>query len=73
MDTAEFMNGTTREFQYDGISTLNEQLMKKLKTFQAPKSELNKKRNEILYTCLNKADSPKGMYTMTILLEVGRH
>ena len=66
LDTAEFMNGITRDFQYDDINTLNDQLIKKLKTFQAPESELNRKRNEILYTCLNKAKSPKGVYTMTV-------
>lgn len=67
LDTEAFMsNGEVkRGIDYD-IDNLYSKLQDKITKFGNPKSELNKKRNEILNCCIEKALLPKGLFTLTV-------
>lgn len=67
LDTEAFMsNGEVkRGIDYD-IDDLYSRLQNKIAKFGNPKSELNKKRNEILNCCIEKALLPKGLFTLTV-------
>ncbi len=67
LDTERFVsNGTVCRGGMENMSSLLEKLMEHLSTFRAPANSINKKRNEILASCLQKASDPKGLYTLTV-------
>ena len=67
LDTERFMSGGTVERgKMESIPVLFKRLRKYLSKFDSPTSNINKKRTEILKTCLEKASGPKGLYTLTV-------
>ena len=67
LDTEEFMKGQVDRGQYETIGELH----KKLETYIAPwwdaKTELNKKRCEILRQCIDAGkERDRGLYTLTV-------
>lgn len=65
-DTRDFMNGYDLENDYESIENLNEKFSQYISTFKSVNSKVNKKRTEILETCLKKAFLQRGMYTLTV-------
>ena len=66
LDTEAFMNGDRGRGGYDDLQTLLHQLEAYIAPWQHPKTELNRLRCEILNTCLEAGDKPKGIYTLTV-------
>jgi len=67
LDTEAFMSSSEVERGIDySIDNLYLKLQNEIAKFGNPKSELNKKRNEILNCCIEKALLPKGLYTLTV-------
>lgn len=67
LDTERFMsNGTVLRGKAEDIPVLFQKLQHHIRGFDTPTSDLNKKRTEILKTCLAKAPGPKGLYTLTV-------
>ncbi len=67
LDTERFFsNGEVARGAGEDISALSERLRIYLKKFENPEKPINQKRCEILRTCLQKADGPKGLYTLTV-------
>ena len=67
LDTETFMSEGKVERGIDySIDALALKLQNEIEKFRNPKSELNKKRNEILNCCIDKALLPQGLYTLTV-------
>lgn len=67
LDTEQFMKGKTRaRGHYDPLPVLMDRLEQYIAPWWAPKTELNRKRCDILRTCIEKGDEPKGLYTLTV-------
>lgn len=67
LDTERFMSdGKIARGNMESIPALYGKLQKHLAKFDSPANEINRKRTEILKTCLAKASGPKGLYTLTV-------
>ncbi len=67
IDTETFMSdGQIQRGGYESISELLRKLKAHLEPFSTPESEINKKRNEILQSCIAKAYGEKGLYSLTV-------
>ncbi len=67
LDTEEFMSdGKVERGGYETIDVLHEKLLHYIQPFFHPTSELNRKRSEILQSCIEKANGPKGLYSLTV-------
>lgn len=67
LDTEAFMSGGTVErADHDPLPVLLERLEKYIAPWFPPKNSLNRMRCEILQTCLDAGDRPKGIYTLTV-------
>lgn len=67
LDTERFMkNIPGRPVKGEEITALHGKLLQHIKQFYPPAGEVNKKRCEILDTCLEKSPLPKGLYTLTV-------
>ncbi len=66
LDTEQFMNGECRRTSYDDMQTLLSRLEAYIAPWQNPKTTLNRLRCEILNTCINAGNKPKGIYTLTV-------
>lgn len=67
LDTEYFMsiNKIDRYIEYS-FDDLLKRLYLYLEKFKHPINEINAKRNEILRLCINSANKPKGIYTLTV-------
>lgn len=65
-DTRDFMNGYRLETSYDTVDQLNQKFYNYIDSFKSKNSEINKKRTEILDTCIEKSTWDRGMYTLTV-------
>ncbi|WP_352401529.1 CRISPR-associated helicase Cas3' [Synergistes jonesii] len=67
LDTEYFIkSGAVERGSYEPISLLMEKLKKYIALWQSPKNELNRRRCEILETCMKSGQLPKGLYTLTV-------
>lgn len=67
LDTEAFMSeNKRRRNECYNMDVLYGSLYKKIAMFKEPISNINKKRNEILYCCLEKALMAKGLFTLTV-------
>lgn len=67
LDTESFMeNGNVNRNIGEDMGKLYKKLMEHLKGFDNKEGWLNKKRHEILERCLTMADSPRGIYSLTV-------
>ena len=67
LDTERFMQNTERAmYDEDIIQRMLERLMEYIKDWFPAKNDLNAKRCEILENCLNGAQYPRGLYTLTV-------
>ncbi|MGB9521619.1 MAG: CRISPR-associated helicase Cas3', partial [Anaerolineales bacterium] len=66
-ETESFMQGKRPRGSYEDISTLRNKLNLYLRKFDGPTSEINRKRNETLKACIDKAISEKpGFFSLTV-------
>ncbi len=67
LDTEEFVSGgkVKRGFG-ENVDVLESKLTEYLKRFENPKTEIHKKRTEILNCCLDKASLPQGLFKLTV-------
>ncbi len=67
LDTEQFMKGENRERgHYDSLPVLLDRLEQYIAPWWEPKTELNRKRCDILRACLENGSGPKGLYTLTV-------
>lgn len=67
LDTERFMDGKSAESPgYDSLTVLLEKLEQKVSPWWDAKTELNRERCKILRACMDGADQPKGLYTLTV-------
>lgn len=67
LDTEEFMSGgSIHRGRYDSLPVLLDRLERHIAGYFPPKSELNRRRCQILQSCLNAGPGPKGIYTLTV-------
>lgn len=67
LDTEEFMSGGgVARGGYDDISALWEKLELYISSWRDPKTELNKKRCEILSTLIDSGEGEKGLFSLTV-------
>ncbi|MCD8375430.1 MAG: CRISPR-associated helicase Cas3' [Oscillospiraceae bacterium] len=69
LDTETFMRGAQPRSGYEPLSALLDKLRVKTDGWlnAAPSSQLNRRRNDILRTCINCGEQwPKGLYTLTV-------
>lgn len=67
LDTEQFMEGSFfHQREYDSLSLLLQRLETYIQPWWNPKTELNRKRCQILKTCLERGFSQKGLYTLTV-------
>lgn len=67
LETETFMkSGGISRGQFDSISTLNERLNSYLEQFKNPTTSLNRKRTETLLLAIEKANSARGIFTLTV-------
>jgi len=67
LDTERFMSGgAVQRGNYEAVGRMLEKLESYILRWQNPQSLLDKKRSEILEQCINNAENPKGLYTLTV-------
>ena len=68
LDTEEYMRGASRGIQGDTIEVLYKKLLLKIEDngWLKPSGALNGKRSEILQNCIDKAECPKGIFTLSV-------
>ena len=67
LNTEAFMtNGKVERSVEYRMETLHERLLDNIRKFGKPTKDINKRRNEILNYCLEKALYPKGLFTLTV-------
>lgn len=66
LDTESFMNCGSERGGYDDMPVLAELYKKYIQPWQNPANELNKKRCEILNSCIESGDNARGIYTLTV-------
>lgn len=67
LDTEHFMSAGTEERGVgDSLSLLQEKLNDYISPWWNPSSEINKKRCEILRSCIVSAGQPQGLFTLTV-------
>ena len=66
LDTERFMKGVDREQRSDSISELCDRLDSYIQPWWNPTGELNKARCKVLKDCIDGANNPKGLYTLTV-------
>lgn len=66
LDTEAFMQGERGRGGYDTLETLLHRLEQYIAPWQNPTTEVNRVRCEILNTCRQAGDGPKGLYTLTV-------
>lgn len=67
LDTAAFMDGTLPRGGYEPIASLLDKLDQYIAPWWNPQNELNRKRCDILRSCLNAGENfPNGLYTLTV-------
>lgn len=66
LDTEEFMQGGSQRGGYDDLPTLLKRLERHIAPWQNPKTELNRLRCQMLQTCMDAGDKPRGLYTLTV-------
>lgn len=67
LDTEAFMDGTLPRGGYEPIASLLDKLDQYIAPWWNPKNELNRKRCDILRSCLNAGENfPNGLYTLTV-------
>lgn len=67
METETYMNGGERpRGGYASIATLCGALNEKLRRFRNPTTPINRKRTEILRSCIDKAECEQGLFTLTV-------
>lgn len=66
IDTERFMQGDRGRGGAESMETLLAKLETYIVPWQNPQNELNRLRCEILDTCMNSGDRPKGLYTLTV-------
>lgn len=65
--TERFMlAGDINRGHFESIEILSEKLNNRVGSFENPKSDINKKRTEILQQCLTAATNDKGLFSMTV-------
>lgn len=66
-ETETYMKGKKPRGGYDDIPTLRDKLDAHLKQFENPTSEVNRKRNEILHSCIERGETEKpGFFSLTV-------
>lgn len=68
-DTEEFCNNVKRETTHASMEKLNSTLdtyLNELRNKEGKDEEINKIRNMILYECIKKAKSPKGLFSLCV-------
>lgn len=65
LDTEAFMQESRRP-KYDTLATLSERLDACIAPWFPPKTELNAHRCRILRQCMEKADAPRGLFSLTV-------
>lgn len=66
LDTENFMeDGAVRRDGFLDMGLLHEKLTSFLNKFKTPTREIDKKRSELLQHCLDAAQEPKGLFTLT--------
>lgn len=67
IDTESFMlGGDFQRGSFDSIPHLRKKLTLFLESLNNPSSLINVKRNKILQNCIDKANEPKGLYSLTV-------
>lgn len=67
LDTEAFMDGTLPRGGYEPIASLLDKLNQYIAPWWNPQNELNRKRCDILRSCLNAGENfPNGLYTLTV-------
>ncbi|MDD5604163.1 MAG: CRISPR-associated helicase Cas3', partial [Eubacteriales bacterium] len=66
LNTEYFMKNEKRVNKYDQTDEIIHRLDEKLKQFENPFSDINKRRTEILYDCVQKSECNRGLYTLTV-------
>ena len=67
METETYMNGGERpRGGYASIATLCGALNEELRRFGNPTTPINRKRTEILRSCIDKAEHKQGLFTLTV-------
>ncbi len=67
LDTEAFMDGALPRGGYEPIASLLDKLDQYIAPWWNPKNELNRKRCDILRSCLNAGENfPNGLYTLTV-------
>ena len=66
-ETETYMKGAKPRGGHDDIPALRAKIDASLKQFKNPTSDINRKRNEILYACIEKGKSEKpGFFSLTV-------
>ncbi|MEN4011803.1 MAG: CRISPR-associated helicase Cas3' [Bellilinea sp.] len=66
-ETEMYMKGAKPRGGYEDIPTLREKMDMHLKQFENPTSDINRKRNEILYACIENGESKTpGFFSFTV-------
>lgn len=65
-ETETYMRGQMPRGQYADIAQLTRKLNAYLQKFNNPVSEINRIRTETLKSCIEKAPSPRGFFTLTV-------
>lgn len=66
LDTEVFMNGDRGRGGCDDMETLLSRLEAYIAPWQNPETELNRLRCEIMNTCMEAGEKPRGIYTLTV-------
>ncbi len=67
LDTERFMEGAAGdECTYDTMPVLLERLKAYIQPWWAPKTDINRRRCDILKACMNSGARDKGIYTLTV-------
>lgn len=65
-ETENYMRGHVPRGQYAKIAELTKKLNSYLQKFDNPTSAIDRKRSETLKSCIEKAQLPKGFFTLTV-------
>ncbi len=66
-ETETYMKGAKPRGGHDNIPTLRNKLDARLKQFENPTSDINRKRNEILHACIERGKAEKpGFFSLTV-------
>ena len=66
LETESFINGEKPRGNFHSIETIHNRFKEYLEKFETPVSSINKKRTQLLQTCLDQSALQQGLFSLTI-------